>query len=78
MQFANDLLLEHKRKTIAESLGFKVEADKDNVVNINGKNIKLKGNDILINVGTWNVSDMSYSILAKNGIDEKTILHMVM
>jgi len=49
----------------------------NNVVNINGKNIKLKGNDNLINVAMWNVSDMSYSISVNNGMKQDDIIKII-
>lgn len=40
-------------------------------------NITLKGNNKLINVATWVQDDMSYCILAPNGLVEDDMLNMV-
>lgn len=47
------------------------------IVNINGSNIKLKGDDKLINVATWSVNDMSYSISVNDGMKQDDIINII-
>lgn len=46
---------------------------------VNGTNINLEGNKSKkYNLATWEKDGISYSISAENGIDEKTILDMIL
>ena len=47
------------------------------IVNINGRNIKLKGNDNLIKVATWSENNMSYSISVDNGMKQDDIIKII-
>jgi len=49
----------------------------NSIVNIDDKNIKLKGNDNLINVATWNVNNMSYSISVNDGMKQDDIIKII-
>ena len=49
----------------------------NSVVNINGRNIKLKGNDSLIKVATWNANNMSYSISVDYGMKQDDIIKII-
>ena len=49
----------------------------NNTVNVNGKNIKLKGNDNLINIATWSANDMSYSISINDGMKQDDIIKII-
>ena len=50
-----------------------------NTAKVNGINITLEGNKSKeYNLATWEKDGISYSISAKNGIDEKIILDMVL
>lgn len=46
-------------------------------VNINGSNVKLKGDDNLIKVATWSVNDMSYSISVNDGMKQDDIINII-
>lgn len=49
----------------------------NNIVNINGSNVKLKGDDNLIKVATWSVNNMSYSISVNNGMKQDDIIKII-
>jgi hypothetical protein len=50
-----------------------------NTAKVNGINITLEGNKSEeYNLAAWEKDGISYSISAENGIDEKTILDMVL
>ena len=49
----------------------------DNIINLDGKKIELKGNDDFINLATWKIDDMSYSISVDNGINKDTIIDII-
>lgn len=50
-----------------------------NTAKVNGINVNLEGNKSEeYNLAVWEKDGISYSILAKNGIDEKTILDMIL
>ncbi|AWK51709.1 cell wall-binding protein [Clostridium beijerinckii] len=47
------------------------------IVNINGNKIKLKGDDKLIKVATWNINNMSYSISVNDGMKQDDIIKII-
>lgn len=49
----------------------------NNIVNINGTNVKLKGDDKLVKVAVWSINDMSYSISVNDGMDEDDIINII-
>ncbi|MFT8349380.1 stalk domain-containing protein [Clostridium saccharoperbutylacetonicum] len=49
----------------------------NNTVNINGSNVKLKGDNDLIKVAVWNVNNMSYSISITNGMKQDEIINLI-
>lgn len=49
----------------------------NNTVNINGSNVKLKGDNNLIKVAVWNVNNMSYSISITNGMKQDEIINLI-
>ncbi len=49
----------------------------NNVVNINGSNVKLKGDDNLIKVAVWSVNNMSYSISVNDGMKQDDIINII-
>ena len=50
-----------------------------NTAKVNGININLEGNKSKeYNLAVWEKDGISYSISAENGIDEKTILDMIL
>ena len=49
----------------------------NNIVNINGSNVKLKGDDNLIKVATWSINNMSYSISVNNGMKQDDIIKII-
>lgn len=49
----------------------------NSIININGKNIKLKGNDNLIKVATWSINNMSYSISVNDGMKQDDIIKII-
>jgi hypothetical protein len=49
----------------------------NNTVNINGSNVKLKGDDNLIKVATWSANNMSYSISVNSGMDQDDIIKII-
>lgn len=49
----------------------------NNTVNINGSNVKLKGDNDLIKVAVWNLNNMSYSISITNGMKQDEIINLI-
>ena len=49
----------------------------NNIVNINGNKVKLKGDDKLIKVATWNINNMSYSISVNDGMKQDDIIKII-
>ena len=49
----------------------------NNIVNINGSKVKLKGDDNLIKVATWSVNNMSYSISVDDGMKQDDIINII-
>ncbi|WP_256972930.1 hypothetical protein [Clostridium botulinum] len=49
------------------------EYKNNDVIRLNGKSIKLSGNDELIKLATWNINDMVYSISVTNGMKKDHI-----
>lgn len=49
----------------------------NNVVNINGSKVKLKGDDKLIKVAVWSVNNMSYSISVNDGMKQDDIINII-
>lgn len=49
----------------------------NNTVNINGINVKVKGDDNLIKVAVWSVNNMSYSISLNDGMKQDDIINIV-
>jgi len=49
----------------------------NNIVNINGSNVKLKGDDKLIKVAAWSVNNMSYSISVNDGMKQDDIINII-
>lgn len=49
----------------------------NNIINLDGKSIKLSGNDKLINLATWKINDMSYSISVDNGMEKDDIINII-
>ncbi|ABR34853.1 stalk domain-containing protein [Clostridium beijerinckii] len=49
----------------------------NNTVNINGINVKLKGDDNLIKVAVWSVNNMSYSISLNDGMKQEDIINII-
>ena len=49
----------------------------NNVVNINGSEVKLKGDDNLIKVAVWSVNNMSYSISVNDGMKQDDIINII-
>lgn len=49
----------------------------NNIVNINGNNVKLKGDDNLIKVAVWSINDMSYSISVDAGMKQDDIIKII-
>ncbi|NRT87382.1 stalk domain-containing protein [Clostridium beijerinckii] len=49
----------------------------NNTVNLNGINVKLKGDDNLIKVAVWSVNNMSYSISLNDGMKQDDIINIV-
>nr|WP_312292604.1 stalk domain-containing protein [Clostridium chromiireducens] len=47
------------------------------VVNINGSNVRLKGDDNLIKVATWSLNNMSYSISVNDGMKQDDIIKII-
>lgn len=49
----------------------------NSIVNINGSDVKLKGNDNLIKVATWSANNMSYSVSVDNGMKQDDIIKII-
>jgi hypothetical protein len=49
----------------------------DETVNLYDKEVDLKGNSDLVNLATWKVDDMSYSISVTNGIEKDNIIKII-
>jgi hypothetical protein len=49
----------------------------NNIVNINGNEVKLKGDDNLIKVAVWSVNNMSYSISVNDGMKQDDIIKII-
>jgi hypothetical protein len=49
----------------------------NNIVNINGSNVKLKGDGNLIKVAVWSVNNMSYSISVNSGMAQDDIIKII-
>ncbi|WP_459477854.1 stalk domain-containing protein [Clostridium saccharoperbutylacetonicum] len=49
----------------------------NNTVNINGSNVKLKGDNDLIKVAVWSANNMSYSISITNGMKQEDIINLI-
>ncbi|OOM78352.1 autolysin [Clostridium puniceum] len=49
----------------------------NNIVNINGSNVKLKGDNNLIKVAVWSVNNMSYSISVNDGMKQDDIIKII-
>lgn len=49
----------------------------NNTVNINGSNVKLKGDNDLIKVAVWSANNMSYSISITNGMKQDEIINLI-
>jgi len=49
----------------------------NNIVDINGSNVKLKGDDNLIKVAAWSVNNMSYSISVNDGMKQDDIINII-
>ncbi|AGF57704.1 hypothetical protein B0P06_003992 [Clostridium saccharoperbutylacetonicum] len=48
-----------------------------NTININGSNVKLKGDNDLIKVAVWSANNMSYSISITNGMKQDEIINLI-
>ncbi|BCZ45917.1 hypothetical protein psyc5s11_19840 [Clostridium gelidum] len=49
----------------------------NNIVDINGSKVKLKGDDKLIKVAVWSANNMSYSILVTDGMKQDDIINII-
>ncbi|WP_238916899.1 stalk domain-containing protein [Clostridium sp. YIM B02555] len=49
----------------------------NNIVNVNGSNVKLKGDNDLIKVAVWSANNMSYSISITNGMKQDEIINLI-
>jgi hypothetical protein len=49
----------------------------NNTVNINGSNVKLKGDNDLIKVAVWSANNMTYSISITNGMKQDDIINLI-
>lgn len=49
----------------------------NDTVAVDGKNVNLSGNNNLINLATWKVNEMSYSISVANGMEKDNILKII-
>lgn len=49
----------------------------NNIVNINGNEVKLKGDDNLIKVAVWSVNNMSYSISVNDDMKQDDIIKII-
>ncbi|WP_315074655.1 stalk domain-containing protein [uncultured Clostridium sp.] len=49
----------------------------NNTININGSNVKLKGDDNLVKVAVWSANNMSYSISVNSGMTQDDIIKIV-
>ena len=49
----------------------------NNIVDINGNKVKLKGDDKLIKVAVWSVNNMSYSISVNDGMKQDDIIKII-
>jgi hypothetical protein len=49
----------------------------NNTINIDGNNVKLKGDGNLIKIAVWSVNNMSYSISVNAGMDQDDIIKII-